>query len=139
MRVAVATEGNRVSEHFGHSPAFTLAEVKNGEIISRETVESPEHAPGRIPKFLEEHGAQAVITCSMGQRAQTIFQHTGIECVLGISGEVDEVLRRYAAGELVSGENNCSRNHDHDHGNGHGHDHGHGHGNSDRSSGGNRS
>jgi predicted Fe-Mo cluster-binding NifX family protein len=121
VKVAVATEGDRVSEHFGHSPVFILAEVENGEILSRNSVESPEHAPGRIPAFLKEQGAEAVITCSMGQRAQTIFQHFGIECVLGITGSVDEVLQQYAAGTLVSGESNCSRGGEHQHHHGHHH------------------
>jgi predicted Fe-Mo cluster-binding NifX family protein len=116
-----------VSEHFGHSPAFTLAEVEAGEIRSTRTVESPEHAPGRIPRFLKEQGADAVITCSMGQRAQTIFEHTGIECYLGVTGQVDEVLRRFAAGELVSGESSCNHDHGHDHHHDHDHEHRAGH------------
>jgi predicted Fe-Mo cluster-binding NifX family protein len=126
VRVAVATENGAVSEHFGHSRSFTMAEVENKEVRSRSLVTAPEHAPGRLPLFLREQGAEAVITCSMGRKAQTILEHFGVEVLLGVTGEVDEVLERFAAGELVPGENGCSHGHGHEHG--HGEEHGHRHG-----------
>ena len=131
MRVAVAAEGDRVSEHFGHTVEFVIAEVSNGEIKSQTVVKSPEHVPGRFPQFLKEQGVDAVITCSMGQRAQTIFQHFGIKVILGVTGEADEVLRLFAEGTLTSGANNCSRDHEHEHHHDHG---GHHHGQSDQNS-----
>ena len=43
MKVAIAKEGDRVSEHFGHCTEYALFVIEKSEITSREILESPGH------------------------------------------------------------------------------------------------
>ncbi|MFZ6017802.1 MAG: NifB/NifX family molybdenum-iron cluster-binding protein [Nitrospirota bacterium] len=46
MRVAISTDGNFVSEHFGRCPSFTIIEFNDGQIIKKEVIQNPGHQPG---------------------------------------------------------------------------------------------
>ena len=114
MRIAISTEGNKVFPHFGRSPVFTILDVVDGSVVGKGVIPNPGHQPGFIPRFLSEKGVQLVITGGMGPRAQDIFQELGMETVLGVSGNVDEVIERFLAGSLTGGASLC------DHGSGKG-------------------
>jgi predicted Fe-Mo cluster-binding NifX family protein len=116
MRIAISTEGNEVFPHFGRSPVFTIADVVDGRVSGKEIIPNPGHQPGFIPRFLNEKGVQLVITGGMGARAQDIFRELGMETVLGVSGNVDEVIERFVTGTLAGGASLC----DHGAGKGHG-------------------
>ncbi len=133
MRIAVATENERVAAHFGRCPRYTLVDLVDGELKERLVVENPGHAPGRIPMFLHEHGVSVIIAGGMGQRAQALFDEMGIEQVIGATGTVDEVLSSCALGTLKGGESLCTHGEGHGDGfgDGSGHDHDEGHAHSD--------
>jgi len=114
MRIAISTDGNAVSPHFGRCPAFTLVDVENGRMVGRQMIPNPGHQPGFIPRFLHEKEVHVVVTGGMGARAQDIFHELGMETVLGVSGHVDEVIERFLAGTLAGGASLC------DHGSGKG-------------------
>jgi len=114
MRIAISTDGNAVSPHFGRCPAFTLVDVENGRMVGRQMIPNPGHQPGFIPRFLHEKEVHVVVTGGMGARAQDIFHELGMETVLGVSGDVDEVIERFLAGTLAGGASLC------DHGSGKG-------------------
>jgi len=107
MKVAVATEGNIVSQHFGHCSSYTIAEVEEGQVKNKNLIESPEHEPGFLPVFLANQGVQCVITGGMGQRAQDLFHEKDIITVVGTSGTVDKVLEDFVNDRLESGTNIC--------------------------------
>lgn len=114
MRIAISTEGNEVFPHFGRSPVFTIVDVVDGSVVGKGVIPNPGHQPGFIPRFLSEKGVQLVVTGGMGARAQDIFQELGMETVLGVSGNVDDVIERVMAGTLTGGASLC------DHGSGKG-------------------
>jgi predicted Fe-Mo cluster-binding NifX family protein len=114
MRIAISTEGNAVFPHFGRCPVFTIIDVVNGIVVGKGVIPNPGHQPGFIPRFLNEKGVQLVVTGGMGARAQDIFQELGMETVLGVSGNVDDVIERVLAGTLTGGASLC------DHGSGKG-------------------
>jgi len=114
MRIAISTDGTQVSPHFGRCPAFTLVDVESGRLIGRQMIPNPGHQPGFIPRFLHEKEVNVIVTGGMGARAQDIFQELGMETVLGVSGNVDEVIERFLAGTLTGGASLC------DHGSGKG-------------------
>jgi predicted Fe-Mo cluster-binding NifX family protein len=116
MRIAISTEGNAVFPHFGRCPVFTIIDVVNGIVVGKGVIPNPGHQPGFIPRFLNEKGVQLVVTGGMGARAQDIFQELGMETVLGVSGNVDDVIERVLAGTLTGGASLC------DHGSGKGSD-----------------
>jgi len=107
MRVAVATEGNLVSQHFGHCKSYTIADVEEGKVITKTLIDSPGHQPGLLPVFLAEKGVSCVIAGGMGQRAQGLFAEKGIIVITGASGSVDQVLEDFVNDRLETGANVC--------------------------------
>ncbi len=108
MKVALSTDGNQVSAHFGRCPQFTIITIENGEVIKREVLENPGHQPGAIPRFLHEHGVDCIIAGGMGMRATGFFRELGMETVVGVSGPIDEVVEKILSGKLEGGESLCA-------------------------------
>lgn len=107
MKVAVSTDGKRVSEHFGRCPSFTIALVEGGRVLNKEVIDNPGHHPGFLPEFLRQREVDCIIAGGMGARAQDLFGQHDIETVLGIGGEVSDVLEQLARGTLAGCENLC--------------------------------
>lgn len=107
VKVAVATDGQYVAAHFGHCPAYTLAEVEGGQVKRVETIPNPGHRPGFLPAYLGGLGVTHVIAGGMGPRAQELFAARGITTIIGVQGTINEVLDAFTAGRLVPGPSLC--------------------------------
>ena len=107
MIIAIATDSNSVAGHFGRCQSYTLVTVENGKETGRDSVQSPGHEPGVLPKFLHDKGANCVICGGMGPRAQMLFEEQGIHTYVGISGPIDDVVHSFLKGTLESGESTC--------------------------------
>ncbi|KAF5087694.1 Dinitrogenase iron-molybdenum cofactor [anaerobic digester metagenome] len=107
MRIAIAQDGNRVSEHFGHCGGYAIFDVEDSIIYRRDDLPNPGHEPGRLPVFLAEHGVNLIIAGGMGPRAVELFNENGIQVLLGISGNTDYVAQDYIAGRLTPGKSSC--------------------------------
>lgn len=112
MKIAIATDGNQVSGHFGHCAGFTLIEAEGGQITGREFVSNPGHRPGFLPVFLGEKGVNVIISGGMGGNAVRLFEQNSIKVVTGASGDVDKTARLYLDGQLRSTDSAC---HEHQH------------------------
>ena len=49
MRIAVASENGKVSEHFGHCKDFVIFDTENGQVNKSEAIPNPGHKPGFLP------------------------------------------------------------------------------------------
>ncbi len=107
MKVAISTDHDCVSEHFGRCPSFTLISIENGQVKSKDILMNPGHLPGNIPKFLKEKGAECIIAGGMGDRAKGFFQEFGIKTIVGVQGKIDEVIIKLLEGTLEFGESLC--------------------------------
>ncbi len=112
MKIAVASEGKMVTEHFGHCEAFTIFEAKDNQITSKEVVPNPGHRPGFLPVFLHEKGVNVIISGGMGGGAVDIFNEKGIEVITGASGDAEASANSYLRSELKSTGSVC---HQHQH------------------------
>lgn len=118
MKVVIASDDNNglmgeVSMHFGRCQYYVLAEVEDGKVVKSSTAENPylaNHHPGRIPAFIKDLGAHAIVTGGMGQRAVQIFEGLGIDVATGAIGKVENVLSNYLCGNLT-GIVPCSHDH----------------------------
>lgn len=119
MNLAIVTEGDQVSQHFGRSEGFLLVGIENGQVISRESVKAGEHDCGALPLMFRERRVELVIAGGMGMGAMQHLQHTGIPVIAGIQGSAEDALAAWLAGNLQGGAATCS-------GHGEGHEHGHG-------------
>lgn len=109
MKIAISTdEGNFVSPHFGRCPYFTIIEIEDEKILSKEMTKNPGHHPAYLPNFLSEMGVNCIIAGGMGHRAQGLFAEKNIEIIIGVNGEIDEVVSRIVSGKLESGESTCA-------------------------------
>ncbi len=107
MRVAISTDGEYVSSHFGRCPEFTIVDDEDGQADEREIIKNPGHEPGLIPEFLRKKGVNCIIAGGMGNRAVDLFNRSGIERVIGVSGKINDVISRIIGGTLEGGESLC--------------------------------
>jgi len=107
LKVAISTDGDSVSAHFGRCPCFTVMEVEDGKVIGREVIDNPGHHPGFLPQFLNKKGVSAIVVGGMGQRAVDLFAEAEIKVVVGISGKISEVVAKLQNGTLEGGESLC--------------------------------
>lgn len=112
MKIAIATDNNLVSGHFGHCEEFTIYELESKKIVSKEKIENPGHEPGFLPVFLNEQGVNTIISGGMGSKAIDLFNEKNIDVITGAVGEVDEIMEKYISGELVSDGSACTK-HEH--------------------------
>lgn len=116
MRVAIATEGNEVAQHFGRCPGFTIVEIENGKVLAKNFVENPgykAHQPGQVPMFLRKQNVACVIAGGMGPNAVMNLQAAGIKVIVGVTGKVEEVLDKFINGTLTGGESLCEHGEHH--------------------------
>ena len=111
MKIAVASEKEIVTGHFGHCENFNIYDVEDKKIVKTESVPNPGHKPGFLPNFLHELGVNVIISGGMGGGAVQIFNENGIEVVVGARGDSKEAAEAYARGELETTGEAC--NHDH--------------------------
>ena len=107
MRIAISTDGEQVSAHFGRCPSFTIVDIVENEIKNRENVGNPGHHPGFIPEFLHKRGVDCIIAGGMGRKASEFFNQFGIETIVGITGTIQETLEKIKSGTLKGGEGLC--------------------------------
>lgn len=102
MKIAVASEGQTVTQHFGFCKNFNIFEVKENKITGVESIDNPGHQPGFLPNYLHDIGVNVIISGGMGGGAVEIFNEKGIEVVIGATGDAKINAEKYLAGELKS-------------------------------------
>jgi len=107
MRVAISTDGDSVSAHFGRCPSYTIVDIKDGKVIKKEVVDNPGHMTGAIPQFLHDKGVECIIAGGMGARAVGFFDDFGIKPIVGVQGNIDEIIEKLTKNELKGGESSC--------------------------------
>lgn len=112
LKIAVASEQDQVTEHFGHCVNFNLYEVENDKIVKAESIPNPGHKPGFLPNFLNDLGVNVIISGGMGGGAIEIFNEKNIEVVVGASGNARTAVEAWIKGELKSTGSVC---HEHMH------------------------
>ncbi|HUU95510.1 MAG TPA: NifB/NifX family molybdenum-iron cluster-binding protein [Phycisphaerae bacterium] len=109
MRYAIPVANGRMCLHFGHCEEFVFVDVgDDGEITHVERKTPPPHAPGVIPAWAAQEGAQIIIAGGMGMRAQQLFRQYGIDVIVGAAAETpEELVLKHVAGTLETGDNVC--------------------------------
>ncbi len=112
IKIAFPTEGDkglddRVFEHFGRAPFYTIVEVEDNRVVGVEVLKSTfaeSHQPGMVPLFLKERGVNVIICRGIGRRARDFLKRMGIEVIMGAEGRVGDLLEKYLEGTLESRE-----------------------------------
>lgn len=114
MKIAVASEKEMVTEHFGHCINFNIYETEGDKIVKSESVDNPGHKPGFLPNFLNDIGVNVIISGGMGGGAIEIFNEKRIEVIVGASGEAKKAAEAYLQGMLESTGSVCHEHQHHD-------------------------
>lgn len=114
MRIIVASDGDNVTEHFGHCRTYRTYDVENGKITKAGVIDSPGHKPGFLPLFLKEKGADVIISGGMGAGAIDLFNENGIKVIVGATGDSKSAAESFLKGVLVSTGSVCHEHMHHD-------------------------
>ncbi|HYE82217.1 MAG TPA: NifB/NifX family molybdenum-iron cluster-binding protein [Clostridia bacterium] len=69
-RIAISSDGNYVSSHFGRCPFYTLVDIEGNKTVKKLEIGNPRHSPGIIPQYLHNKGADMIVCGGMGQEHQ---------------------------------------------------------------------
>jgi predicted Fe-Mo cluster-binding NifX family protein len=114
IKIAVASENDMVTEHFGHCKNFNIFEIEDGKITRSETITNPGHRPGFLPNFLNGLGVKVIISGGIGSGAIDLFNEKGIEVIIGASGDAKTAVEAYLHGYLKSSGSVCNQHHHND-------------------------
>ena len=136
MKIAVTYENGQIFQHFGHTQAFKIYEITDGQISRTEVVDTNGSGHGALAGFLRERGVQTLICGGIGGGARTALAQAEIQLYPGVSGAADQAVADLLAGRLAYDPDTvCSHHHEGDgahqcggHGEGEGHSCGHSHG-----------
>ena len=108
MKIAISSTGKNISDNlsdtFGRSPYFIIAEIKDSKIVKFEAIENinANQAGGAgisAAKLIVEKDAQAVITKNIGPRALDVLKQFKVEIYSG-EGIIKEILQDFIDGKL---------------------------------------
>ena len=118
MKIAVTYAGGTIFQHFGHTQQFKIYEVENNTVISSQVVDTNGSGHGALAGFLSGLQADVLICGGIGAGAQAALASAGIRLFGGVSGDADDAVEAFLAGELTFNPNVRCNHHDH-----HGEDH----------------
>ncbi len=104
MRIAIATDQDFVASGFGCSPCYTIVEVEDGRIRQTFVVPNFGVRHSDLAELFVRNSVKFVIAGSMGPTARSVMLGEGVQPILGVTGRIDDVVRRFAAGELFPGQ-----------------------------------
>lgn len=108
MRIAIATDQDRVASHFGRCQTYTMVDLVDEQMTEAKELKNPGHAPGVIPEFLHGKGVDKIICGGIGMRATELFAQYDMEVFSGVTGSIQSVLEELKEGTLQPGESMCT-------------------------------
>jgi predicted Fe-Mo cluster-binding NifX family protein len=110
MRIAIPLSGGRISQHFGHSEQFLFveADMEQRTVLGKSIEDAPEHIPGRLPKWLVEHGVDTVIAGGVGGRARDLLAASSVKVLTGVSAiDPETIVSDFLSDRLKDSANVC--------------------------------
>lgn len=107
MKIAVTSVGpsldDQVEPRFGRCTYFLIVDPETMEL---ETLKNPNVAAGggagiQSAQLMAERGVQAVLTGNCGPNAFQVFNASGIQVIVGISGLVRQAVEQFKAGAFT--------------------------------------
>ncbi|MCF0146236.1 MAG: dinitrogenase iron-molybdenum cofactor biosynthesis protein [Eubacterium sp.] len=117
MRIAVTYDNGEIFQHFGHTESFKVYDVEDNKIVAEQVVDTNGQGHGALAGFLFGGKVDVLICGGIGRGAQIALAEAGIKLYGGVSGNADEAVAAFLAGNLgYDPDVRCSH---HDHGEGH--------------------
>jgi predicted Fe-Mo cluster-binding NifX family protein len=109
MKIAVPTRDSRVDDHFGHCDHYTIFTIENRQIVSRESLPSPEGCGCKsgIAAVLKEMGVEVMLAGNMGEGAKNVLQKHDIAVIRGCKGDIETLVQSYLLGFILDSGEGC--------------------------------
>ena len=118
MKIAVTYCDGQIFQHFGHTAQFKVYDVTDGRITATSIVDTGSSGHGALAGLLKLIQADVLICGGIGGGAQLALAEVGIQLYGGVTGDADDAVAAYLAGQLDYNPNVRCNHHDH-HGEGH--------------------
>ncbi len=120
MRIAVTYANGYIFQHFGHTQFFKVYDIQDGTITAAEVVSTGGSGHGALAGVLSVLQADVLICGGIGGGAQAALAAAGIKLYGGVSGDADDAVEAFLAGQLEYNPNvRCNHHGEHHHGEGH--------------------
>ena len=115
MKIAVPTRDGRVDDHFGHCAYYTIFDIVDGKVAGVSKMASPEGCGCKsgIAPVLRQMGVAVMLAGNMGQGAKNVLGAQRIEVIRGCSGDVEELVAAYLAGNIKDNGEICDHHNCH--------------------------
>ena len=102
MKIAVPTKDGKVDDHFGHCAYYTVFDVVDGKVTGSSRLASPQGCGCKsgIASVLRQMGVAVMLAGNMGQGAKNVLEAQRIQVIRGCSGDVEELVNAYLAGDI---------------------------------------
>jgi predicted Fe-Mo cluster-binding NifX family protein len=106
MKIAVSSSGKNlqslVEPRFGRCPYFVVVDTDSmmNQIVPNMAVGSAHGAGIAAAQLIVSKGVKAVLTGNVGPNAYSALSASSIEIVTGVTGTVEDAVKRYEKGEL---------------------------------------
>lgn len=100
MKIAVTYDNGQVFQHFGHTEAFKIYEVRDWAVKDSEVVDTMGSGHGALAGFLKDRGVDTLICGGIGGGAQTALAQAGIKLYGGVIGSADDAVAALLEGKL---------------------------------------
>ncbi len=116
-KIAVPTRNDEVDDHFGHCDHYTIFTIEGNKVVGRVSYPSPQGCGCKsgIAPVLRDMGVVVMLAGSMGEGAKNVLGANNIKVVRGCSGNVDELVEKYLAGEISDSGEGCHAHGDGEH------------------------
>ena len=110
MKIAVPTRDGVVDDHFGHCAYYTIFDIIDGKVAGMSRLASPEGCGCKsgIAPVLKQMGVAVMLAGNMGEGAKNVLQSQDIKVIRGCSGDIDELVKNYIAGNIVDNGEICN-------------------------------
>lgn len=100
MRIAVASEGLEVSNHFGCCTNFNYYKVDDDRLVDSRNLPSQGHLCGSQANFLRQIEVKVLICGTISPQEIEIMNNAGITVISGIKGKAIDAADAYSKGFL---------------------------------------
>lgn len=105
MKIAVAYEAGRISQHFDKTPAFKLYSIEEGQIVKAEVLSTDSQEDGALVTLLASRQIDVLICGGIHAAAKDALDKNYIHLYCGADGWADDAVKLLLDGKLASAPN----------------------------------
>ena len=108
MKIAVASQGDRIFQHFGQCRNFSVFTVEDGKVKNVSMLDASQNGHAALSGFLKDEGINVVICGGIGEGARQMLSDSGIQLFSGLEGGINDAVISFLLGELTDQGGSCS-------------------------------